>query len=552
MNIPKIFANKTQNINNTNAAGAPDTLTQSIFFMQQKMVTETTKEPLEQISKNPDTKSKDGNYSFLINKKDSIESVITFTDSTTKNKYNIVLSNFNDSSIEKLTNTLSQASDDVIADLCAESKTIKYDPDLDKKQNAVGLYTQNTDEITLENIDLNTLTHEVGHAVSFRNNNGNNLFTNCVGNDNNGLSTVLGKPSYGKKLGVFDNNKDLFSDGLNRFTKDGNHQYSYEKNAQNEYGTYASANSKELYAEGYTLLQTGKCQSKDVLLKYFPESLLVIQKDVEATRNLSFDKRNLHNTSNTTQSGYSNSKITTEISKDESGNPLKIETLKLDDIMITVTTDKSGKTSTSVVSKEKFKNTDEKIKSDGILTTSYYRDFNENLITKTRHQDNLTFEDKDRDEMESILDNTIIKHSDGEETTNTLIKTKYKDGRLDVSNFEKNTCPNREIKESNSTKSTFNDGRIETNKYTKITDKNGQEIINGTSESTLPNVLLTISNYEIITDKNKKGKLNSSAKTIFKDGHSEIHEQEGTIDPQGKLTITSEKKYQMPAKKNKL
>lgn len=542
----KIFKQKPININmagiSSEGLAAADTSV-SIF---QKINAQIKSTQTENHSKQEEPiKSKDGNYSFLVEKKDSIESVITFTDNATKNKYDITLSNFNDPSIKKFTNTLSQASDDFLADLCAETKTIKYDPDLDKKLNADGLYIQDIDEITLDNVDLYTLTHEVGHAVSFRNNLGNNLFSNCVGNDdNNGLGLVLRKASDIKIPSSFDNTKDLFSDGLNRFTKDGNHQYSYEKNAQNKYGTYATANSKELYAEGYALLQTGKCQSKDVLLKYFPESLLAIQKDVETTRNLSFDKRNLHNKSNTTQNGYSNSKIATEISKDESGNPLKIETLKLDDIMITVTTDKSGKTSTNIESKEKFKNTDEKVKSDGIITTSYYRDFNENLTTKTRHQCNFIFENKDL--VETILDNTTIKYPDGEETTNTLTKTKFKDGHLDVSNYEKSTCSNGEIKENNSTKSTFNDGHIETNMYTKITDKNGQEIIKGNAESTLPDGPLTISNYKILTDQSKKGKVNSSSKSIFKDGHSEIHEQEGTIDSQGKITIINEKKYVIP------
>lgn len=491
-------------------------------------------------------KSKDGNYSFTINKINDKESVITFKNSAQNTESDIKLSNFSVEAIETLKTTLKQANDDVLGDLCCEVKNINYDPDLHTRESADGQYNSATDDIKLDNLNLETLVHELGHAVSYRYVGENNIFPgDIITAPFRSMFETINDKNEIKQVQKQEQEQDFFEKGLTRFKNEGKTPFLFTDKDKNLPGTYATANQRECYAEAYTLLHTGKCQSRYTLLEYFPEKILDVQRDIEKTRELSPKIRNKSNNFDTPPKYITKNKIVTEMSNDENGNPLKIETLKLDDITIIVKTDKFGRTSTNVESKEKFKNTDEKVKSDGIITTSYYRDFNENLTTKTRHQDNFTFENKDL--VETILDNTTIKYPDGEETTNTLVKTKYKDGHSDVSDFEKNTCSNGEIKESNSIKSTFNDGHIETNKYTKITDKNGQEIIKGTAESTLPDGSLNISNYEIITDQSKKGKVNSSSKSIFKDGHSEIQEQEGTIDPQGKLTITSEKKYTIPA-----
>mgnify|MGYP003289156649 CR=1 FL=1 len=118
------------------------------------------------------------------------------------------------------------------------------------------------------------LTHELAHAVDF-----------------NGV--IFNTPESKDEL------MEIFEDELeNNYLPAGNVQYSYEKGFEVKYNDnfeatscYATANVKEMFAECYTLLLNGDCQSKDHIQKYFPRSLAKVKEMIREVRSLSDDVR---------------------------------------------------------------------------------------------------------------------------------------------------------------------------------------------------------------------------------------------------------------------
>lgn len=133
---------------------------------------------------------------------------------------------------------------------------------------AGGYYKPSNDSIVTSPVHL---VHELGHAIDFS------------GKVNKASTT---------------NNKKFmatFRKELNNYKKMGNVQYNYnDKNTWkkgNEYN-YCTANEKELFAESYQLAMTGDCRSKNVIMKYFPETFKIVLEILKETRQKSdLDRR---------------------------------------------------------------------------------------------------------------------------------------------------------------------------------------------------------------------------------------------------------------------
>lgn len=333
------------------------------------------------------------NYSFSSTKTDKGYELIC-TDKINNKSFNITLTNFTEDALNELLETLKQASDELLADLCAETQTINYNRNLAYEGSIKGAgHDADTDIITFNQFSLENLAHEVGHAVS--------------NTDDNHTNTTSGINC------LIDSQQNLFNTGLARFFKGSNSRFS--QNFRTD--MYATNNVRDCYAECYTLLMTGNCYSKEILLKYFPEALLAVQKDIEKTRTLTLDKRNLPNNSNEVQNYNSTkSKIKTETLPDGG----KKETFIVDNRTITVTTNVKGRTSTDV--KKEEENYIKYQKGGGYFqykTTEYSKDFDTetslgDLVEIHKYIEKTTFEDGHSKVLERI---TKI-DSNGKETNN--------------------------------------------------------------------------------------------------------------------------------------
>lgn len=173
----------------------------------------------------------------------------------------VIISHLNTEEKIRFIKLLQTLPGEVLEDLAAENTAI----DFENLTNAAGVYYSNHNEIELEEVDKDTFCHELGHAI-----------------DN-----MQGFQS--KMNGDF---KKAFDVGLKRFLADGNKAYYMEWNSEkgiweNHSGSrnnYATFNTKEMFAECYTLLMTGNCGSKDCILKYFPEALEATKAILEDTR----------------------------------------------------------------------------------------------------------------------------------------------------------------------------------------------------------------------------------------------------------------------------
>ena len=139
--------------------------------------------------------------------------------------------------------------------------TVQSNPDF----VAGGFYSSDSDSITTK---PQHIVHELGHAIDYHGENNSSRITN--------------NPSF----------KAAFKTGLSRFIRAGNKQYDYNDRTTwsnriqgiAKLSNYCTANEKELWAEIYTALTTGSCQSYNTIVNYFPEAIEVGKKLLESIR----------------------------------------------------------------------------------------------------------------------------------------------------------------------------------------------------------------------------------------------------------------------------
>ncbi len=129
--------------------------------------------------------------------------------------------------------------------------------------NAAGYYAGSDDTIHINHSNGNlTLVHEVGHAVDY-----NGIRQN--------RSSVLNDPNF----------KKIFNEEMRQYISAGNQRYVYNS-PNSKRNTYATANEQEMFAECYTLLMMGKCNSQNIIEKYFPKTLKYIDNKIKQIRNM--------------------------------------------------------------------------------------------------------------------------------------------------------------------------------------------------------------------------------------------------------------------------
>ncbi len=153
---------------------------------------------------------------------------------------------------------LKQLPAEVLIDMYHEATIVDDTEYFYYNYNAAGRFSPKEDNIATtyryeyNNSKMTTLVHELGHAM-----------------DNTRNNSKLGKYSFEEKYyGTFI--KELAASGLEYDGSDDK--------------LYCIKNIHEMFAECYTLLMLGDCQSKDCILKHFPETLENVKKHIEWIR----------------------------------------------------------------------------------------------------------------------------------------------------------------------------------------------------------------------------------------------------------------------------
>ena len=118
-------------------------------------------------------------------------------------------------------------------------------------------------------MSANTIVHELGHAVDF-------LFFRIPQSFQPKFQYI-----YGKEL------KKYEQDGHARSTTSRNifeREVNVKSNDNELGGTYVTNNAQEAFAECYTLLMLGHCDSEKTIQKYFPETLQCAKEILLETR----------------------------------------------------------------------------------------------------------------------------------------------------------------------------------------------------------------------------------------------------------------------------
>ena len=136
-----------------------------------------------------------------------------------------------------------------------------------QSHNANGMYLLNIDEIIFNASNVATCIHELGHAIDY--NYKNNSNTSRTSNNNF---------------------MQIFEQEINNYRAKGNQCFTIGENGTTQgndgYYNYCTFNEGEMFAECYTLLMLGDCNSKDTILNHFPNCL-------KATENLLKEIRKL-------------------------------------------------------------------------------------------------------------------------------------------------------------------------------------------------------------------------------------------------------------------
>lgn len=134
-------------------------------------------------------------------------------------------------------------------------------------------YSSDEDSITIgvsgDYSSKNNLVHELGHAVDY-----NGRFFNTASSE----SSKNFENCFKHEM------KQYLANGYKAFDGDKNTEY---KNSS----SYATYNNKEMFAECYTLMMTGKCNSKQLILDHFPQTLKAVGTLIKEIRAMEESKR---------------------------------------------------------------------------------------------------------------------------------------------------------------------------------------------------------------------------------------------------------------------
>ena len=139
--------------------------------------------------------------------------------------------------------------------------------------SAAAWYSSNSDSITVgvdgDYDSSRTFVRELGHAVDF-----NGRILNTASSE----SSKVFQNTFKKEMEVY------LSKGNKIY--DGNENVYYKKGS-----SYATYNEYEMFAECYTLMMTGNCNSKQLILDYFPNTLKAVGTLLKEVRAMDEAKR---------------------------------------------------------------------------------------------------------------------------------------------------------------------------------------------------------------------------------------------------------------------
>lgn len=154
--------------------------------------------------------------------------------------------------------TLQKLPGEVLEDFAIECDSLKYN----NNTQAGGYFTPVVDDITMKMTDRLTLTHELGHAMDYR---------------QGPFGDVSAKSEF----------YEIYKRGMEKYLSDG--KIPFSKSGTN----YATQNAQELFAECYAFLMLGKAAStsSDAMVTYFSEALDYIKLQLVNIRALDDSQR---------------------------------------------------------------------------------------------------------------------------------------------------------------------------------------------------------------------------------------------------------------------
>lgn len=175
---------------------------------------------------------------------------------------------------------------EVLVDLAIELKNCSLDDGQSEKNQAyeklrpklkgyriAAWYSPKDDNITIgvsgNYASKNTLVHELGHAVDY-----NGRFFNTASSE----SSKIFDNTFASEM------KQYLAKGYKAF--DGGENTDYKEGS-----SYATYNKKEMFAECYTLMMTGYCDSKQVIEEHFPKTLKAVGTLIKEIRAMEESKR---------------------------------------------------------------------------------------------------------------------------------------------------------------------------------------------------------------------------------------------------------------------
>ena len=140
-----------------------------------------------------------------------------------------------------------------------------------------------SDDMLNENI-IEILTHEIGHSIDYN----GYIFNTASSSGGKFYEAFKREMEEYKKAGKVPYNKNDKNFKYERDTRFNQETGEIESDSNT---VYATSSEREMFAECYTLIMLGDCQSKDHILKYFPETFKAAQELLKEIRQKSDNER---------------------------------------------------------------------------------------------------------------------------------------------------------------------------------------------------------------------------------------------------------------------
>ena len=161
---------------------------------------------------------------------------------------------------------------EILIDLSVEINKKINDGKNIKIKNAAAFYTPDDNEITLGvnrpiYDNAKNFVHELGHAIDY-----NGVILNTAGSADGNMKKV-----FEKELKAYLAKGYKQSEGAGRTS-------TVMLNGKKQ-SSYATTDEQEMFAECYTLMMLGDCKSKEIIMKFFPETFNTAKKLLAEIRN---------------------------------------------------------------------------------------------------------------------------------------------------------------------------------------------------------------------------------------------------------------------------